>query len=160
MRVFPMIIARLSNYMSVLAGILLVIMMGITLTDVIGRFFGKPLIGAYELVSFLGAAVAGLTIPRASLLNAHVNVDFVIEKLPGAAQKILKVITRLLVFFMFLFAAWYFVFMGKNLYLTNTVTMTLKMPFYPVVFGLAVSALIQCLVSVCQIFAEKGEKNE
>ncbi len=159
MRVFTVIIARLSNYMSVLAGILLVLMMGITLTDVIGRFFGKPLIGAYELVSFLGAAVAGLAIPRASLLNAHVNVDFVIEKLPGTAQRVIKVITRLLVFFMFLFAAWYFVFMGKNIYLTNTVTMTLKLPIYPVVLGLAASALVQCLVSICQIFVEKGESN-
>lgn len=160
MRAFADMITRLSNYMSIIAGILLVVMMGITMADVIMRFFGRPVLGAYELVSFLGAAVAGLAIPRSSLLNAHVYVDFLIERLPKAAQKALRITTRLLVLFLFLFAAWYFVFMAKNLYLTKTVTMTLKMPFYPVVLGLAASALVQSLVSICQIVAEKGESNE
>lgn len=52
MRVFSVITTRLTNTMSLIAGIILVLMLGITLTDVIMRFFGKPIVGAYELVAF------------------------------------------------------------------------------------------------------------
>ena len=60
------------------------------------------------------------------------------------------------VFLMFLGAAWYFILMGKNYIATKTVTMSLKVPFYPVVFALAASCIVQCLVSLCEIFGDDG----
>jgi TRAP-type C4-dicarboxylate transport system permease small subunit len=144
--------------MSIIAGVLLVAMMGITFVDVVMRTFGRPVVGTYELVSLLGAAIAGLALPRASLLKAHVYVDLLIDKLPGTGQKTLRIITRILVFFMFFFAAWYFLIMAGRFIITKTVTMTLKLPFYPVVYCLAASCIAQCLVSLQEIFDDKGGK--
>lgn len=158
MKTLLMITTKLSNAMSILAGVVLVTMTVITFFDVVLRYFGKPIVGAYELVAFLGVAVIALALPRASLMKAHVYVDLVIDKLPRTGYRALRIFTRILVFFMFLFAAWYFVIMARNFVATNSVTMTLKVPFYPVVYALAASAVIQCLVSICEIIDDKGGK--
>jgi TRAP-type C4-dicarboxylate transport system permease small subunit len=149
-----------SNVMSVIAGFILLIMMTLTFLDIVMRFFGKPIVGAYELVAFMGVAVAAFALPRASLLKTHVYVDLVIDKLPRSAQKILRVFTRIAVFFMFSFAAWYFVLMAKNFIASKTVTMSLRVPFYPVVFALAAGSIVQCLISICEIFSERGGAGE
>ena len=160
MKILLSITTKVSNFMSILAGIVLLIMTAITFLDVVMRNFGKPLVGAYELVAFMGVAVTAFALPRASLLKTHVYVDFVIDKLPEFLQKTLKVLTRIMVFFMFFLAAWYFMLMGKNFIETHTVTMSLRVPFYPVVFALAAGSIVQCLVCICEIFTDKGGRNE
>lgn len=160
MKILLSITTNVSNFMSILAGIVLLLMTAITFLDIVMRNFGKPLVGAYELVAFLGVAVTAFALPRASLLKTHVYVDILIDKLPESAQKILKISTRILVFFMFFFAAWYFMEMGKNFIKTHTVTMSLRVPFYPVVFALAASSIVQCLICICEIFTDKGGRNE
>ncbi len=141
----------LCNLMTIIAGIVLLIMMAITFADVVLRFFGKPVVGAYEIVAFLGVAVTGFALPRASLMKAQVYVDLVIDRLSPRPRKTLQIITRVLVFVMFFIAAWYFTVMGAKFIATRTVTMSLRVPFYPVVFGLAASCLVQCLVAVYDI---------
>jgi TRAP-type C4-dicarboxylate transport system permease small subunit len=150
----------LCNSMSFIAGIILLLMMGVTLADIALRYVGRPIVGAYEIVAFLGVAVIGFALPRASLLKTHVYVDLLIDRLPAKARKIMKTITRVLVFLMFLGAAWYFILMGRSYIATKTVTMSLKVPFYPVVFALAASCIVQCLVSLCEIFGDDGGTNE
>ncbi len=157
MRVFVM---RLSNFMSIVAGTVLVFMVILTFIDVVMRFFGSPVPGVYEVIAYLGVAVTGFALPRASMMKTHVYVDFVIDKVSPTWRKILKVLTRIIVFFMFLFASWYFVEMGKSFIATKSVTMTLRLPFYPVVFGMAVSCLVQCLVSIYEIFEKEEGSNE
>jgi len=146
--------------MSLIAGVILVIMIGVTFADVVLRYLGRPIVGAYEVVAFLGVAVIGFALPRASMLKTHVYVDLLIDKLPRKPRRIIKVVTRILVFLMFLAAAWYFVLMGRGYMATKTVTMSLKVPFYPVVFVLAGSCVVQCLVSLCEIFGVEGGRDE
>ena len=160
MKILLSITTKVSNFMSILAGIVLLLMTAITFLDIVMRNFGKPIVGAYELVAFMGVAVTAFALPRASLLKTHVYVDILIDKLPESAQKILKISARILVFFMFFFAAWYFMAMGKNFIETRTVSMTLRIPYYPVVFALAASFIVQCLVCICDIFTDKGGSNE
>ncbi len=150
----------LCNVVSIVAGFILLVMIVVTMADVVLRYLGRPIVGAYEIVAFLGVAVIGFALPRASALKTHVYVDLLIDKLPAKAQKVMKTITRILVFLMFLGAAWYFIVMGINYIATKTVTMSLKVPFYPVVFALAASCILQCFVCLCEIFGDDGGKNE
>ena len=151
-------VVRLSDYMSVLAGVVLLFMAGLTFFDVVLRYLAKPIVGTYELVSFLGVAVVALALPRASLMGSHVYVDLLVDKVSVGWRKGFRIVTRVLVFLLFLFAAWYFVFMARNFMATKTVTMTLKVPFYPVVFALAASSIVQCLVSICDVAGELRRK--
>jgi TRAP-type C4-dicarboxylate transport system permease small subunit len=144
-------VTRLSIYMSVIAGIVLVFMAGITFLDVVLRYFKRPIVGTYEIVSFLGVVVVAMALPRASLMGSHVFVDIVVDRIPEAWRKVFRVFTRLLVFLLFAIAIFYFIAQARALMATRTVTMTLKVPFYPVVFALAASCVVQCLVSICEI---------
>jgi len=146
--------------MSIIAGAVLIFMVILTFVDVVMRFFGRPVPGVYEVIAYLGVAVTGFALPRASMMKTHVYVDLVIDKVSSKTRKSLKVFTRIVVFLMFFFAAWYFVEMGKSFIATRSVTMTLRLPFYPVVFGMAVTCLAQCLVSIYEIFEKEGGSNE
>ncbi len=144
-------VKRLSIYMSVIAGIVLVFMATITFFDVVLRFFKRPIVGTYEIVSFLGVVVVAMALPRASLMGSHVFVDIVVDRIPEAWRKVFRVFTRLLVFLLFAIVFFYFIGQARALMSTGTVTMTLKVPFYPVSFALAASCLIQCVISMCEI---------
>jgi TRAP-type C4-dicarboxylate transport system permease small subunit len=137
--------------MMIIAGVILLFMAGLTLLDVVMRYFGKPIVGTYELVSFLGLAAVAFSLPRASLMGAHVYVDLLVDKLTEGWRRVFQIFTRLLVFVLFLIASWYFFHIGMDLIATKTVTMSLKVPFYPIVFALAAGCLAQCLVSICEI---------
>jgi len=154
------LVTWLCNFMSVIAGIILLIMTGITFADIVLRYLGRPIVGAYEIVAFLGVAVTAFALPRAAILKTHVYVDLLIDGLPAKVRRVMRIFTRILVFCVFLIAAWYFILMGMDFIATKTVTMSLKVPFYPVVFALAASCIFQCLVSLCEIFDRAGGANE
>jgi len=157
MRTFIM---RLSNYMSVLAGVVLIIMAVLTFVDIIMRYIGKPVPGAYEVIAYLGVAVVGFSLPRASLMKTHVYVDIVIDRISTKYRTILKTITRILIAVFFLCTAWYFVRMGQSFVAARAVTMTLRVPFHPVVFGMAFCCLVQSIVTIWEIFEKEGGRNE
>ena len=159
MRMLSSITNRLSYYASVFAGVILVSMMGLTFVDVIGRAFGHPVKGAYDIMCMLGAVLAGFALPRASLQGAHVIVDLVVDRLPGKTQRKMLIVTKLLGTVFFLIGAFYMFLFGRNLIMTNTLTMTLRFPTYPVAFCLAAACLIQCLVLICQMFDVEGEND-
>jgi TRAP-type C4-dicarboxylate transport system permease small subunit len=147
--------------MSVIAGVVLVFMAVLTFADIVMRYFWSPIPGVYEVVGFLGIALASLILPRSFLMGAHVAVDIVVEKLSGKIRMGLKIITRVLIAVIFFITAWYLVGMAQSFIATKSVTMTLKVPFYPVVYVMVFSFLVQAIASIYQIFEkEKGGPNE
>jgi TRAP-type C4-dicarboxylate transport system permease small subunit len=151
---------RLTIYMSAAAGVILVFMACLTFADIVMRIFGRPIPGVYEVVGFLGVALAAFVLPRSSLERAHVGVDFVYEKLSPKPRLVVKVCTRILVAAFFFVAAWFFVAMAQSFIATRSVTMTLKLPFYPVVYVLVIAFFVQGLVSIYQIFEKEKERRQ
>ncbi len=151
---------RLTGYMSVAAGIVLVFMACLTFADIVMRLFGRPIPGVYEVMGYLGVAVAAFVLPRSSLERAHVGVDFVYEKLSPKPRMVMKIITRVLIAVFFFVASWYFVDMAQSFIATRSVTMTLKLPFYPVVYVLVFSFLVQGIVSIYQIVEKERERRQ
>jgi TRAP-type C4-dicarboxylate transport system permease small subunit len=151
MKQFMMVIYRLDVSFQIIAGIVLAFMMGVTLTDVIMRFFGKPIVGSMELVCFSGAVVVGFAIPYSSWSKAHVYVDFLQERFSARTWSILQVFTRLIGIILFLFIGVNFILYGFNLMKTGEVSPGLKIPYYPITFGLAVSCFLESLTLFCDL---------
>jgi TRAP-type C4-dicarboxylate transport system permease small subunit len=120
----------------------------LTCADVIGRLFRRPIIGTYEIVGFLGAAVAAFAVARTTLERGHVAVEVVVAKLSSRTQKVIYVITQILSIFLFVVLAWESVRYGNDLRTSGEVSMTLQIPFFTVVYGIAFSAGLVCLVLV------------
>jgi TRAP-type C4-dicarboxylate transport system permease small subunit len=148
LRRFPAVVTKSSQVMLVMAGVILLLMMAITFLDVILRFFGRPIVGVFELVSFFGAGVIGFSMSSTSLHKCHVNVDFLVNRFPKERQNVVNMITRIFVLALFAVLSWYFFAMGRDFYLTHTVSGGLKYPYYPVAYGLGVSSVVQCLVLI------------
>ncbi|HNQ46712.1 MAG TPA: TRAP transporter small permease [Syntrophorhabdus sp.] len=140
------VILRISKVMDVVGGVVLSLMMLITVTDVILRFFGKPITGTYELVFLGGAIVIGCAIPQTSWQGGHVNVDLVLDNLPGMLKKIFMVFTRLLGIIFFAFLSWNLLKYGAMLFDKGEVSLTLHVPYYPVAYILSLCAFVECLV--------------
>ena len=154
------VVLRLSNYFSVVAEVTLSLMMMITVSDVILRAFNRPILGAYEVVSFFGAVAMGFSTPITSWTRGHVNVDIVTSKLPKKARNIVNIGTRCLVIALFLLLSWRLAVYGMNLQRASEVSMTLRLPFYPIAYGLAVACLLQCIVVCCDILKIRGGQYE
>ena len=150
----------LSRFLNVIAGIALVFLMFLTLGDVILRLFKRPIVGTYELVAFSGAIVIGFSLPLTSWLRAHIFVDFFVLKFSKQVQNAFNIATRCVVIFLFLLIAWNLIRYGIDLRKSGEVSATLRMPFYPIAYGVAVSCFIQCLVMVCDIVKIFGGKYE
>lgn len=126
-----------------LAGIILATMFLVTLAEVLGRFLWGPIGGSYELISFLGGLIIGFSVPYTSQMNDHMNVDFVISKMPEMPQRVMTATTRILVSVFFVLVGGSLIYMGIGLWEAQEVSQTLKIPYYPVAFGMGLGFLIQ-----------------
>jgi TRAP-type C4-dicarboxylate transport system permease small subunit len=151
---------KMCRFLLLIAGLTLAFMLVFTLTDVIMRAFGKPIVGDFEVISFLGAVVVGFAIPYTSLQKGHVYVDFLLEKMPKKARNVMQIVTRILGIALFLWMGWNFIIMSVDLIKSKEVTPVFRWPYYPISFGLAFVCLVQCSTLFSQIMKIAGERNE
>jgi TRAP-type C4-dicarboxylate transport system permease small subunit len=161
LQVFLNLTGRLSRGINVIAGIAITFIMLLTVLDVILRCFRMPITGAYELVAFSGAIVVGFALPLTSFLRGHIYVDFLVLKLPPRARAICNGLTRCLGMGLFFLIGWNLLKVGADLHKSGEVSMTLKLPFYPVAYGVAFCCFVQCLVLASDLIKiSRGEYDE
>lgn len=136
----------LSRILNWVAGGSLVGMMGITCADIGMRLFRRPILGTYDIVEFLGAMVVGFALAQTTIKQGHVAVQLVVARFSPQVQKFIYVITHLLSIALFTLLAWECVRYGNDLHASGEVSMTLQLPFLPVLYGIAMSAVMVCLV--------------
>jgi TRAP-type C4-dicarboxylate transport system permease small subunit len=153
-------IRGISRFLNGIAGVSLSFLMCLTIADVILRIFKRPIVGTYELVAFSGAVVIGFSLPFTSWLRGHVYVDFLILKFSKKTRNIFNIITRFLVIWLFLMFGWNLIAYGMDLRKSGEVSLTLRIPFYPVAYGIGICCFFQCLVFLCDILKIRGGKYE
>ena len=150
---------QLSNLMNYLSAVCVMAMMLLTCADVLLRLFKHPILGTYELVGLLGALTIALAIPATTLNKGHVAVEFVVEKLPFKTRKVCTVITTLLSISLFALIAWQSFLYANILRSTGEVTLSLQMPFYPIVYAISAASLLVCLVLCTDLFPPRQKVN-
>ena len=141
----------ISKVLNIIAGIAVTVMMLLTVTDVLLRAGGHPIIGTYEIVALLLALVIGFGIPQVSLDRGHVYMDFLLEKLSKRGRKVMNTITRLFCIIFFLPLGYNLFNVGARFHASGEVSATIKIPFYPVAYGVAVCCLLECCVFIFDI---------
>lgn len=140
------LIRQTVNLMNYLAALSIIAMMLLTCSDVVLRLFKHPILGTYELVGLFGALTIALAIPATTLSKGHVAVEFLVEKLPSAAQKTCTIIANLLSLSLFALITWQSFIYANILRTTGEVTLSLQMPFYPIVYAISAASLLVCIV--------------
>jgi TRAP-type C4-dicarboxylate transport system permease small subunit len=150
----------ISRFLNVIAGMSLTFLMLLTISDVILRFFKRPIVGTYELVAFSGAVVIGFSLPLTSWMRAHIFVDFFITKFSKRVRNIFNITTRCIVIILFFLIGWNLIKYAMDLQKSNEVSLTLQIPFYPIAYGIGICCFIQCLVMFCDILKIFGGEYE
>ncbi|MFH0786143.1 MAG: TRAP transporter small permease [Pseudomonadota bacterium] len=158
MKTVVSIIRGMSRLMYWVAGVALASIVFLTVADVILRSFKIPIVGTYEIVSLLGAVVIGFAIPQTSLEKGHVLMDFLTGRLPFGGQRIFHFLARVLAIITFLILGWNLLKLGFDLRQTGEVSLTLKIPEFPVAFGVGICCFIECLVLATDLILKKEAK--
>ena len=137
---------RLSYWFNWVAGVGLVVMMFLTCSDVVLRFFYRPIPGTFEIVGFLGVIVAAFAIAYTQVLRGHVAIDYLIMHMPHRWQELMRGFIYLVSAGLFVLLAWQSFLYAESLSLSGEVSPTEKIPLSPFVYGLALACLPMILV--------------
>ncbi len=88
MNKFITFVDKISSFLRIVAGVLLVFIMSITCADVIGNFFGHPILGVEELVSVLASITIAFVLPIAHKNKAHIGIDILYRRMGPGFKKI------------------------------------------------------------------------
>ncbi len=137
------------------------LMMLVTTGDVLLRFFGLSVPGAYETIGFLSAMAIAFALPYTAVEKGHIAVDFVVQRLPRAARIVINITNAILAIILFSIIAWKSLQYGEVLRGTGSVSSTLEMPIYPFVYGVATGCMLLCPVLLMELLLQfKGVESE
>ena len=145
------ILRSVSKLLNIIAGIAVTVMMLLTVADVLLRAGGHPIIGTFEIVALSLALVIGFGIPQVSLDRGHVYMDILLDKLSKRGKNVLNTITRLFCIIFFLPLGYNLFNVGARFHASGEVSPTIKIPFYPVAYGVAICCLLECCVFIFDI---------
>ncbi|GAK58169.1 TRAP transporter, DctQ-like membrane protein [Candidatus Vecturithrix granuli] len=132
--------------LNVIAAIAIVLMMSLTCADVILRLFRRPVPGTYEMVSFLGTIVVSFALAHTSAEKGHVAVSLIVRLFPAKVQTIIESMIAVLGMILFGLIAWQSLLYGLSCQRAGEVSLTLQIPFYPVIYGVAFGSAAVCAV--------------
>ena len=143
---FEKAVTGFSSWFNMVASAALVVMMVLTCADVFMRYlFNHPITGTYDLVGLLGAVLAAFAMPFTMLKKGHVAVEILIQSLSRDKQLIVETFTHLLGISLFLVLVWQAIGLSRDMRAAGEVTPTLLLPFYPIVYCMAVCFFGLCL---------------
>ncbi|HEX2971391.1 MAG TPA: TRAP transporter small permease [Tepidisphaeraceae bacterium] len=155
-------IGLLNTILIALAGLALLALTGIAVTNVVMRLAGLQYVGAYELIGFCGAIVVAAALGQTQQRKDHVPVDIITKHFPVALNRAIDLFKYGLKFAFAAIVAWYTLRWGIDIGRSGEVSETLKIPFYPFIFAVAGGfAVLACtvLLDIARTLAEAWPKS-
>ena len=150
MMIIKNMVHGLSGWLEALAAIALVVVMLLSGVDVVGRAFGKPVQGAYEIISFAGGIVLGFAIPASVIAKVHIIVDLLLEKLSPSPKFVLHFISRLMGAGLLCTTGYALIKMAARFRTTGDLTAVLQLPFYPVAYAMGGAFVLAGLILILE----------
>lgn len=146
MQKFATVVIKLSHITDILAGSILAATALLVVANILGRtLLNRSILGTYEMVGFLTAAVVGLALARCAIENSHIAVGFLMERLPLPAQRLVEIIINGPVFLFLLFATYNLFAYGTRIAVSGEVAPTTQLVFYPFIYLVALGFLVLAL---------------
>ena len=141
---------RISTFLNRLlfgiAGVTLICMVVLTCANVFLRCVWVPIKGVYEFMGFFGAIVTAFALGYTQMKRGHVGIDIVVNQFSARTQRVLNGVNYLICMVFFALAGWQIAVWGTTIWRTGEVTETLRIIFFPFIYGVALGCLILCLV--------------
>lgn len=138
--------------LGVVSAIFFLALMLVTAANVVGRALGHPVAGSYELVSWFTAISMGLGVAYTQAHDGHINIDFLLLRVPIRAKAAIQVVIYVLSTVMFALLVWQLFEFGLGKKAAGGLSMTLKAPVYPWIYAMAVAMAAMTLILLYQLF--------
>jgi C4-dicarboxylate transporter, DctQ subunit len=135
---FAKAVAGISSFFNMIASAALVLMMVLSCADIFMRYlFNHPITGTYDIVGLSGAVLAAFAMPYTMLKKGHVAVELLVQSLSRGKQLVVETFSHLLGISLFLVLVWQAIVLSRDMKAAGEVTPTLLLPFYPIVYCMA-----------------------
>lgn len=152
MRQFAGIVTGLSRFLDKIAGFCMVTVMVLVVSNILLRaVFHHPILGTYEYVVFLTAAMIGLSLAYCAVQNAHIAVSFVVDRFPLRLQAVVDVVMNVVNLLFWALCAWQVAKYARTLAASGVVSPTSQIPFYPFIYLVAFGLSVLCLVILLKV---------
>lgn len=143
----------LERSLGVVAALLLMVLVGVTCVDVIGRYFlNAPLNGAFELTEVLLVALVFAALPLTTERREHVEVDLLAFAFGPGTNRVLIAFGGLFSAAVFATFAWRLWVHSAKSAADGAVTNALEIPLAPFGYVAALACLASALLSVLRAF--------
>ncbi len=140
--------------MTGLGAVCLVGMVVITCVDVVGRFFGHPILGSVEIVGFLSTLAVALSLPYTHQVKGHIGVEILVRLFSERVQTIIELCTNIVAMILFGIVTWRMAVYGKTMQSSGEVSMNLELPEYIIIYMVAFCFLFFGLVILRDILQD------
>ena len=137
----------------------LLVMMAITCIDVVGaKVFRWRLLGAIDIVMLAQIVAIAFAASMALILGRHIQVEFFIKLLPRRAQAVINSVVLLLGLGLFMVIMWRLSVLGHLLQTSGDYSATIRIPYYPFAYGIALASIPVCLVFLLEFLKSLTKK--
>jgi TRAP-type C4-dicarboxylate transport system permease small subunit len=142
----------LARRLDMVAAVAIFAMMALTCVDVFLRyFFRRPIPGTYEIVALLGAVAVSFAMAHTLAKKGHVAVSLIVQMFPKRLQGIVESFISIFGIILFGLITWQSILYGIDCQKAGEVSLTLELPFYPIIYGVALGAGVVCLVLIVDL---------
>jgi TRAP-type C4-dicarboxylate transport system permease small subunit len=149
---FEKAVTGLSDFFNMIASAALVLMMVLSCADIFMRYlFNRPITGTYDIVGLSGAVLVSFALPYTMLKKGHVAVEILVQSLSRGKRLVIETFSHLLGISLFLVLVWQAILLSRDMKAAGEVTPTVHLPFYPIVYCMALCFFILSLAIVVNL---------
>ena len=158
---FEKAVTGMSTFFNMIASAALMLMMVLSCADIFMRYlFSRPITGTYDVVGISGAVLVSFALPYTMLKKGHVAVELLVQSLSRGKQLVIETFSHLLGISLFLVMVRQAVLLSMDMKAAGEVTPTVHLPFYPIVYCMALCFLflsLAILVNLLHVWTKRAK---
>lgn len=145
-------IKKSAEIFNLIAGAAIVAAMVLVVVNVIlRRVFKSPILGVYEFTEFLSVIIISFGLAFVMWVNAHIAVDFIVEKFKPSVTGIIDTITGIVALGFLSIFTWNAIIYATKTMNNNQLSPTTQTPYFIFIYAMAVCFVLLCLVYLVKI---------
>lgn len=137
-------VATFFNWIAIVA--LLLMFLIITLDILSSKILNRPITATVDIMSLLAAIVAAFSLSMTIIAGRHIEVEFIVAKMPADIRKIFNITSNLLAMSFFILIVWRSFVYARDLQVLGEATLTQHIPVAPFVYGIGIACIPGILI--------------
>ena len=146
---------RIAVWFNWIAVVALLGMFAIMVLDILSsKILNRPITATVDVASFLALVVAAFSVSRTILARRHIEVEFIVTRLPRGARKTFNIFSSLVSLAFFLLIVWRAFAYAYSLQKTGESSLTQHIPMAPFAYGIAIACIPAVLIYAYQTYRD------